>query len=249
MTVASGPVELPIELDRSSPVPLYHQLSLALERAITDGALRPGDRLENELAMTTRLGLARPTARQAIQELVRKGLLVRKRGVGTQVVAAPPIRRDVKFSSLHDDLASTGHEPSTELLERSAGTAAELGVDDVVEVDERLVHLRRLRRADGDPLAIMTNYLPDRFRLEEDELRERGLYATLRAQGVTFAIAHQTIGARLVTSEEAALLGETEPAACVTMQRLVYDDTGRLVELGRHIYRASQYTVQTSLVI
>ena len=178
--------------------------------------------------MTTRLGLARPTARQAIQELVRKGLLVRKRGVGTQVVAAPPIRRDVKFSSLHDDLASTGHEPSTELLERSAGTAAELGVDDVVEVDERLVHLRRLRRADGDPLAIMTNYLPDRFRLEEEELRERGLYATLRAQGVTFAIAHQTIGARLVTSEEAALLGETEPAACVTMQRLVYDDTGRL---------------------
>ena len=64
-----------------------------------------------------------------------------------------------------------------------------------------------------------------------------------------FAIAHQTIGARLVTVEEAALLGETEPAACVTMQRLVYDDTGRFVELGRHIYRASQYTVQTSLVI
>src|ERR1700712_3694153 len=98
MTVASGPVELAIDLDRSSPVPLYHQLAVALERAITDGRLRPGDRLENELAMTTRLGLARPTARQAIQELVRKGLLVRKRGVGTQVVAAAPIRRDVKFS-------------------------------------------------------------------------------------------------------------------------------------------------------
>ena len=64
-----------------------------------------------------------------------------------------------------------------------------------------------------------------------------------------FAIAHQTIGARLVTTEEAELLGETEPAACVTMERLVYDDTGRFVELGRHIYRASQYTVQTSLVV
>ena len=229
-------------------MPLYHQLALALERAITDGSLRPGDRLENELALTTRLGLARPTARQAIGELVRKGLLVRKRGVGTQVVAAPPIRRDVRFSSLHDDLASSGHEPSTELLERSTGTPAELGVDDLVEVDEPLTYLRRLRRVDGEPLAIMSNYLPARFRLAEDELRERGLYATLRAQGVGFAIAHQTIGARLVTAEEAELLGETEPAACVTMQRLVYDDTGRLVELGRHIYRASQYTVQTSMV-
>jgi DNA-binding GntR family transcriptional regulator len=249
MTVASGPVELAIDLDRSSPVPLYHQLALALERAVADGRLRPGDRLENELAMTTRLGLARPTARQAIQELVRKGLLVRKRGVGTQVVAAPPIRRDVKLSSLHDDLASSGHEPSTELLERSSGTAAELGVDDVVDVDEPLTFLRRLRRADGEPLAIMTNYLPARFRLDDEDLRDRGLYATLRAQGVSFAIAHQTLGARLVTPDEATLLGETEPAACVTMQRLVYDDTGRLVELGRHIYRASQYSVTTSLVI
>ena len=93
-----------MDLDRSSPVPLYHQLALALESAIHDGRLRPGDRLENELALTTRLGLARPTARQAIQELVRKGMLVRKRGVGTQVVGAP-VRRDVRFSSLHDDLA------------------------------------------------------------------------------------------------------------------------------------------------
>ena len=94
------------------------------------------------------------------------------------------------------------------------------------------MRLRRLRSADGDPLAIMTNYLPDRFTVTDEDLVERGLYATLRAQGVAFAIAHQTIGARLLTAEEAELLGETEPAACVTMERLVYDDTGRLVELG-----------------
>jgi GntR family transcriptional regulator len=248
MTVASGPVELDVALDRSSPVPLYHQLALALEQAITDGRLRPGDRLENELAMTTRLGLARPTARQAIQDLVRKGLLVRKRGVGTQVVASP-IRRDVKLSSLHDDLALSGRAPSTTLLERSIGTPNELGVDDVIEGDEPLTHVRRLRRAGGEPLAIMTNYLPDRFRLTDEDLAERGLYATLRGQGVTFAIAHQTIGARLLTGDEAQLLDETEPAACLTMERVVYDDTGRLVELGRHLYRASQYTVQTSLVV
>jgi GntR family transcriptional regulator len=248
MTVAAGPVELDVDLDRSSPVPLYHQLALALEQAITDGRLRPGDRLENELAMTTRLGLARPTARQAIQELVRKGLLVRKRGVGTQVVAAP-IRRDVKFSSLHDDLALSGRTPTTKLLEHTTGTAEELGVDDAVDVTEPLTRLRRLRSAGGEPLAIMMNYLPARFRFTDEELTDRGLYATLRSQGVVFAIAHQTIGARLVTTEEAELLGETEPAACVTMERLVYDDTGRFVELGRHIYRASHYSVQTSLVV
>ena len=248
MTTASGAVELDVPLDRTSPVPLYHQLAVALEAAIHDGRLRPGDRLENELALTSRLGLARPTARQAIGELVRKGLLVRKRGVGTQVVGSP-IRRDMRLSSLHDDLASSGRIPSTALLERTTGTAAELGVDDVLDADEGLVRLRRLRRADGDPLAIMTNYLPDRFTVTDDDLVEHGLYATLRAQGVAFAIAHQTIGARLLDPEEADLLGEARPAACVTMERIVYDDTGRLVELGRHVYRASQYTVQTTLVV
>jgi hypothetical protein len=50
--------------------------------------------------------------------------------------------------------------------------------------------------------------------------------------------------APLLATEEARLLGETEPAACVTMERLVYDDTGRLVELGRHLYarRSTPYS-------
>ena len=56
----------------------------------------------------------------------------------------------------------------------------------------------------------MTNYLPDRFTVTDDDLVARGLYAALRAQGVAFAIAHQTIGARLLDAEEAELLGETD---------------------------------------
>src|SRR5258708_39635048 len=75
-------VPLTVELDRSSPVPLYYQLAQAIEAAIRDGELTPGDRFENELALAKRLTLSRPTTRRAIQELVDKGLLVRKRGVG-----------------------------------------------------------------------------------------------------------------------------------------------------------------------
>ena len=42
---------LAVELDRSSPVPLYYQLAQAIEAAIRDGELSPGDRFENELAL------------------------------------------------------------------------------------------------------------------------------------------------------------------------------------------------------
>ena len=57
-------VPLAVELDRSSPVPLYYQLAQAIEAAIRDGELAPGDRFENELALASRLSLSRPTTRR-----------------------------------------------------------------------------------------------------------------------------------------------------------------------------------------
>src|SRR6185436_1288015 len=120
MTVAPPVRELDITLERNSPVPLYYQLAQSIEHAIASGTLAPGDRLENELSLTSRLGLSRPTARQAIQELVKKGLLVRKRGVGTQVVRSK-FSRDERLTSLNDDIIKAGKTPSTRLLEFSIG--------------------------------------------------------------------------------------------------------------------------------
>lgn len=251
MATRSDAVQIDVRLDRASPVPLYHQLARAIESSIDSGALRPGDRLENEVSLTERLGLARPTARQAIQELVRKGLLVRRRGLGTQVVR-PAINRDVRLSSLYDDLAASGRAPDTVLLAHESCTPATAGVPVLAELlpaDEPLHLVRRLRRADGVPLAIMTNYLPARFALDDVALAGRSLYDLLRDQGAQIAIAHQTIGARLADTDEARLLGQPRPLACVTAERIVYDDAGVLVELGRHLYRSDRYSVQTSLVV
>ncbi|BDX32870.1 hypothetical protein TUM20985_34170 [Mycobacterium antarcticum] len=78
-----------VQLDRSSPVPLYYQLAQAIEAAIRNGELDPGDRFENELAMGKRLTLSRPTVRRAVQLVVDKGLLFRSRGVGTVVASNP----------------------------------------------------------------------------------------------------------------------------------------------------------------
>lgn len=251
MATRSDAVEFDVRLDRSSPVPLYHQLAQAIESAIDSGGLRPGDRIENEVSLTERLGLARPTARQAIQELVRKGLLVRRRGLGTQVVR-PAIHRDVRLSSLYEDLVQSGRQPLTRVLERFECTPASTGLPallDHLSPDEPMQQIRRLRFADEEPLAIMTNYLPARFIFDDDALADRSLYDLLREQGAQIAIAHQTIGARLADGDEARLLGTPRPAACVTAERIVYDDAGKLIELGRHIYRSDRYTVQNSLVV
>src|SRR4029078_3862940 len=151
-------VPLAVELDRSSPVPLYYQLAQAIEAAIRDGELSPGDRFENDLALAKRLTLSRPTTRRAIQELVDKGLLVRKRGVGTQVVQSP-VHRRVELTSLYDDLTRAGQEPTTQLLDYHVGppdeeVARELSLKD----DREVVSIHRLRSADGEPLGVMTDH-------------------------------------------------------------------------------------------
>src|ERR671910_3614211 len=186
MTEAPTARELDITLERNSPVPLYYQLAQSIEHAINTGALAPGDRLENELSLTSRLGLSRPTARQAIQELVKKGMLVRKRGVGTQVVRSQ-FRRTEALSSLNEDIAKAGKTPSTRLLEFSIGTLDQDirdAIDTAAVTDTEFIKTRRLRLADDVPLAILTNYLPVRFEITEEDLRSKGLYACLRALGV-----------------------------------------------------------------
>lgn len=243
--------ELDIRLERNSPVPLYYQLATAIENAITSGDLAPGDRLENELSLTTRLGLSRPTARQAIQELVNKGLLVRKRGVGTQVVRSQ-FSRDERLTSLNADLVQAGKTPSTQLLGFSVGpldpeVASALDASDITE--QEFIQVRRLRLADDVPLAILTNYLPAVLDLTRETLEHRSLYATLQSLGVNLKIAHQRISARLMSEDEAELLDEQTPCACLTVDRITYDDTGRFVEFGRHIYRAAHYSIQSSLMV
>ncbi|MEV0495219.1 GntR family transcriptional regulator [Streptomyces atratus] len=246
----ADPAALGLGVDRSSPVPLYYQLSQQLEAAVEKGRLVPGSLLGNEIELAARLGLSRPTVRQAIQSLVDKGLMVRRRGVGTQVVHSQ-VRRPLELSSLYDDLEAAGQRPTTRVLRNTtepatAATAAALGVPEGTEV-----HLvERLRSAHGEPMALLRNHLPAGLvDLSTERLETTGLYRMLRAGGVTLHSARQTVGARLATAEEAAQLAEPQGAPLLTMERTTYDDTGRAVEFGSHIYRASRYTFDFQLLV
>lgn len=237
-----------VELDRSSPVPLYYQLAQAIEAAIRDGDLAPGDRFENELALAKRLTLSRPTTRRAIQELVDKGLLVRKRGVGTQVVQNP-VHRRVELTSLFDDLTRAGQSPTTELLDYQRAVVDEdIATELNLAAGAEVVKISRLRCANGEPLAVMTNYLPAELAPDADELEGSGLYQALRTRGVHIRLARQRIGAKPATRTEARLLEEKPGAPLLTMSRTAFDDSGKAVEFGSHCYRASRYFFETTLV-
>jgi DNA-binding GntR family transcriptional regulator len=238
-----------ISLDRGSPVPLYYQVAQELQRLVVTGHIPAGTRLENEIQLADQLGISRPTMRRAIGYLVERGLLVRRRGVGTQVVRSR-VQRPIDLTSLYDDLASTGRNPSTKVLEL-ATVPADDAVADALEVPPGtpVEYLVRLRSAEDEPIAIMTNFLPvGLLELDKTELEQQGLYEIIRRAGIHLRVAEQSVGARTATADEAKLLHEKRGAALLTMTRTAYDDFGQPVEYGTHVYRASHYSYSLTLV-
>ncbi|MGW0792417.1 GntR family transcriptional regulator [Streptomyces sp. NPDC002911] len=247
---AADSAALGLGVDRTSPVPLYYQLAQQLEAAIEHGRLAPGSLLGNELELAARLGLSRPTVRQAIQSLVDKGLMVRRRGVGTQVVHSR-IKRPLELSSLYDDLETAGRRPTTRVLRNTiepatAEVAAALGVEEGSDV-----HLvERVRSAHDEPIALLRNHLPPNLiDLGTERLESTGLYRMMRATGITLHSARQSVGARAATAEEGELLAEPAGAPLLTMERTTFDDGGRAVEFGSHVYRASRYAFEFQLLV
>jgi DNA-binding GntR family transcriptional regulator len=94
----------------------------------------------------------------------------------------------------------------------------------------------------------MRNHVPGHLlQLTAADLEAQGLYNLLRANGVTMRIARQAIGARAATPAEARALGEKRGAPLLTMERSAYDEQGRAVEHGHHLYRASRYSFDLTL--
>jgi DNA-binding GntR family transcriptional regulator len=239
---------LPIRVDRKSPVPLYFQVAQHLEQMIESGELPMGTRLDNEAYLARQLGLSKPTMRRALEYLVGRGLLVRKRGIGTQVVHTK-IAREVELTSLYDDLAKTGRDPSTAVVSfrtvpASDAVAATLGI----AAGTPVYAFERLRYAGAEPLALMRNHVPEHLaHLCAADLEAQGLYNLFRVNGITMRIAKQAIGARAATAAEARALGERKGAPLLVMERSAYDEQGRAVEHGHHLYRASRYSFDLTL--
>jgi DNA-binding GntR family transcriptional regulator len=239
-----------VVLDRDSPVPLYFQLAQHFENEIRSGSLDSGDRLENEVKIAEDLGLSRPTVRAAFGYLVDKGLVLRRRGQGT-IVTKDKVSRSVKLTSLFDDLAVAGKRPTTQVLHNEVVKPSDL-VREALELDDHqlVIYLERLRFGDGEPIALMHNYIPTSLvTLSSEMLEQHGFYELLRASGVFPEHATQRISAKNSSTIEARLLDESKGTALVTMERTTFDMRGRAIEFAQHVYRASRYSLFSTVRI
>lgn len=241
-----SPLLLEITLNRDSDEPLYRQIAVPLERAILSGEAPAGTLIEDEVSMARRLEVSRPTARRALQDLVTRGLVSRKRGVGTRVNPSQ-IHRPLGMTSLDEDLRQAGFHTRTDILSYRVLLAgpeevAKLGCDEGTE----LVLIERVRWANDEPLAVLTNLIPASVAPTLTQLARTPLYESLRAKGIEIVAGKQDVSARNSDERESELLEMVPGDAVLTMKRWAYDRSGDVVEYGDHVYNPALHSLSFS---
>ena len=116
--------------------------------------LEVGDAIPSERLLGVDLGVSRLTVRAALDELVREGRLTRRRGAGT-FVAEPKVAKGMTITSFSDDMRQRGLTPGSRTLEfETVPAGARLGRILHVSPSEPVLSVKRLRLADGEPMAV-----------------------------------------------------------------------------------------------
>jgi GntR family transcriptional regulator len=145
-------------LNPQSPVPLYHQLAEILLAGIRSGDYPPGSRIPPEQALSAAYGIGRPTVRQALDLLVRKRILERRRGSGTYVRARED---EIDLFSLAGTSAAfqkKGVSVSTRMLRKASLSTVEDDPDNPFS-GHKAYCLSRLTAVDDTPVLIENFFL------------------------------------------------------------------------------------------
>ena len=238
-------------LRKSSPVPLYFQLKRTIEQLIDSGEWPPDTQVPSERRLCEQFKISRITVRQALAELERDGRLVRSHGRGTYV-AEMTIRKPVyPLVSFTQDVRDHGMQPGARVLQFEPAppaphVAAALGL----KAGETMILLKRLRFANGKPIAVETVHLPGTRcpDLLSVNLNDRSLYETLRNRyGIVPTRAEQQWQAVSCPRQEAPLL-EVEPGAAVLrIEQTTFDAEGRPFEHLESYFRGDKFILMAEL--
>jgi GntR family transcriptional regulator len=232
-------------LDKNGFIPLYYQIQKALMEKIHSGELAEGDLLASEDELTRVYKVSRMTARQALHGLKTRGYAVSHKGRGT-FVTKPKLEKNIMhLRGFTEDMKRRGMEPSSRLLLQTVINATEDLAENLrIEEGSPVMHLRRLRLADGTPMALEDSHVPlARFAgLEKINFAKQSLYFVLREKyGVRVAWSDETIEALPATRDEAELLTIPKRASILSIFRILVGADQTPIEFAHSRYRGDRY--------
>jgi GntR family transcriptional regulator len=213
-------------------------------------AMAPGEPLPAERDLARDLGVARMTLRRAVDAMVADALLVRRQGAGTFVAPTKGAHR-LAANSFSADMRARGLRPGSRTLSSSRAPAGVM-LAALLEIPagSPVLHVRRLRMADGEPMAVEDLHVPADLvpGLVGEELEDRSYYELLAERyGHRIASGTQTAEAALTSVEDAAVLGVEPGAPAFCFERTCRVDGGRVAEFVRSVYRGDRYRIMVDI--
>lgn len=230
-------------INKKSPIPVYYQLKNIILKKIKNGEYASGTLIPSERDLGESLNISRMTVRQALNQLVAEGVLYREKGKGTFVSRGKIQQKNIM--SFSETVERKGMTPSTEVLYFQKETES----PDVREVlginsNDVLYHIKRLRLANGTPIAVEEVFLPESYcpGLESFDLKE-SLYKIIREEyNHSINYIDNTIEAAKPSREVRELLKIPAGVPVLIVTGTSYTEDGRKLFHTRDIYRSDEYS-------
>ena len=223
----------------SSPIPLYVQIAGDLRDRITRGVWRNGEAVPTLEQIADEFGVARVTARQAVQTLTTEGLLIPMRGRGTFVNAPVAVHKPVHVVTSLDELADTYRATTPELLTIEENTR----VPPITAADGELAaaytYMKRVHSTGNAPYCVIALYLDERLfaRAPERFRNETVIPILMEFDPRPMARARQTLKIATADAATAHLLRIPVDAPVARIQRIINDTQGVVIYYAEVLYR------------
>lgn len=239
-------------IDRTSPMPYYHQLKQILLVDIERRGLRAGDRIPGDHELCLTYDVSRTVVRQALTELEYAGVVERVKGRGT-FVAGPKVNEGLaqSLTGLFEDAEARGSHLRSQvrcLESRSADSQVARDLD--VEVGHPVVHIERLRFVDDVPWVMTVSDLPKEVApgLVYEDLTEQSLYRLLETSyGVRLARGRRTIEAAAASPTLAVDLNVRAGDPVLVLRSLSLNEENRPVESFVAFHRGDRSRMEVEL--
>jgi GntR family transcriptional regulator len=227
----------------------YVEIETWLRAKVKKG--QPGTLLPAETEIAEKFSVSRMTARHAVLNLMREGLVDRKRGSGTFIAHGPMHRREGVLLSFTEDMRRRGLTPSSVLISGRIVAASKKDQSALkLKPGSKIVEIRRVRLADGIPLALERVALIEKaspvlkFNLENgslhDALRSAGFFPTIASGWLSARNADQAESDALEIPMQTSLLVET---------RVIENEKGVPLEFTETAYASNRYVVDMKLTL
>jgi GntR family transcriptional regulator len=236
-------------LDKTIPIPLYYQLIEVIQNYINEHDDSFPIPTENDLCKIYEI--SRPTVRQAINELVTEGLIIREKGRGS-FINKKKIPQDflLNIISFNDEMQSKGLKPDTKVLAFcSRKPTPEVMKNLRIKSTDSTYFLSRLRSINGEPIVLVNTYLPSSLTkgILRKNMEKESLYHIIEHDfGYKILRTLRTLEIRKAGKYEASLLNMKEGDPIHFIQTIAFIENDTPIEFSTAYYSGerNKFTVE-----